>query len=1210
MFPRELCGLFSLKCVRRNYKERPRKAVAGLLIWRIAVVALSVVVSASQPLRYDYGAVEAEIEAARSDYERDQWSSAIDQAFRASAHARMKESGTTTSPPLLCPVYDSGPAGPAPPGRFRPLPRALSPRYFTPTAGALTANRQSAPPASLFSDSISEAVVQARCANCHVAGGISGHTRLVFLSSSESGHESHNLGVFQQFVSSVEGGADLVLAKIQGVGHGGGIQVPAGSEDFASMESFLRLLGGTGSGGGLTPETLFDGVTMASPRRTLWRAALIFAGRVPTEQELNAVSTGNSNDLRLTIRSLMTGPGFREFLLRASNDRLLTDRQLGDSVIDRFHEEFTSYVNEFWDRWHHALARGFDRGFDDPTFKSWWNSVKWGVARAPLELIAHVAENDLPYTEILTADYIMANPATARAYGSSTKFDDPGDFNEFRPSRIETYYRIDDSMVREKKASCCVRVINPGNLHTVYPHAGVLNTNVFLYRYPTTATNRNRARSRWTYYHFLGIDIEKSASRTTDPVALADKDNPTMNNPACAVCHVVMDPVAGAFQNYGDEGLYRDQFGGMDSLPRLYKRPEDGSTSPYRNGDTWYRDMRQPGFNGKLAPNAENSVQWLARQIVADDRFAEAGVKFWWSPVMGVDVAEPPEDSRDADFEGDLLASNAQAAEVRRLAAAFRRGIAGGRPYNLKDLLAEIALSPWFRAESVAGADAVRMAALRHAGIERLLTPEELVRKTEAITGYSWGRRMDDRRLVNDLTDSYRSYRLLYGGIDSDGITQRNRDMSPLMAAVSQSHAAEASCPIVLREFYMTPDSERLLFDGVGPDVTPTSEYSGAFGITAKSPSSQQTVSATVALSAGPKTVRFGFLNGWSYPNWNRNLRLDKLLVRDGEGALVYSVELETLPKSTCGAPRSEEFRLERSSCPLEVPVSVPSEGTYVVEVVARQDAGGDEPARLRMFDTLFDVSAEEWDERQTVSTEASLAAGPQSVALHFDNDAILRSKINMDRLVIRNEDGETVEQIEFESLSEDCGYRRSREGWVELKPWDTDVCPVQVSIPDQGQYLIEVKAHRENAEGAPAQLGWSLEARGGGARGEATIRAKIAELHRKLYGIDVTVDSSDVEAAYQLFLKVWNRKQRTNDRDDFFDTTICERGSDHFFFDGFHGLVTSIDDEGDSTLDWDHFDDLLWGSNPIPHEDPRHVARTWVVVLSYLLTDYRYLYL
>jgi hypothetical protein len=131
-----------------------------------------------------------------------------------------------------------------------------------------------------------------------------------------------------------------------------------------------------------------------------------------------------------------------------------------------------------------------------------------------------------------------------------------------------------------------------------YPHAGVLSSLAFLSRYPTTETNRNRARSRWTYYHFLGLDIEKSAARTTDPVALADTNNPTLNNPACTVCHQNLDPVAGAFEDFGNEGWFRDQWGGKDSLPHTYKYA-DGS--PYQNGDTWFRDMRIPGFDGMIA---------------------------------------------------------------------------------------------------------------------------------------------------------------------------------------------------------------------------------------------------------------------------------------------------------------------------------------------------------------------------------------------------------------------------------------------------------------------------------------------------------------------------------------------------------------------------------------------------------------------------------
>ena len=754
---------------------------------------------------------------------------------RARAHLRMKNTLYASTPVRA----DVGSMCPALVGGGRGLSIALDLRG----ADRLESAPESA--MTLFLNRVSGPIVQAKCVNCHVEGGVSGHTRLVFQPSSTPGHGARNLAAIENFLATVEAGANRILNKIQGVGHGGGVQVVAGSADFDNMERLLRLLGyGGGSDPGLSPETLFDTVTLASPGRTLRRAALIFGGRIPTRAELQAVNSGGPADLRSAIRNLMTGSGFHQFLIRASNDRLLTDRHLGDA-ISVGDPRFVDLANLNWMKVMAAIEKGYSDPHHDPEYGRWRTRVHYGFGRAPLELIAHVVENELPYTEVLTADYIMANPMAAEAYGAPTQFDDGEDPLEFRPSDIVSYYRDGESKVTEYRQDVGHRVLDPGNLWTDYPHAGILNTTVFLIRYPTTPTNRNRARSRWTYYHFLGLDIEKSAARTTDPDALADTDNPTMKNPACTVCHRVMDPVAGAFQNYGEAGEYRDTWGGQDALDDFYKWPPDGADTPYRPGDTWYRDMREPGFDGWMAPDADNSVQWLAEQIVADDRFAEATVKFWWPAIMGVEVAEPPEDKNDSDFEAMLLTSNAQSAEVERLAAAFQAGIAGGAPYNLKDLLVEIALSPWFRAESLAEDNPVRAAALRIAGVERRLTPEELAWKTQAITGYGWGRRiraeLREEGYVTSLLTEEHDYRLLYGGIDSDGITERADDMTALMAAVAQSHAVEASCPIVQREFFLWPDEKRRLFGGIDKSVSPVSEISGTAVIAAESWENRQT---------------------------------------------------------------------------------------------------------------------------------------------------------------------------------------------------------------------------------------------------------------------------------------------------------------------------------------------------------------------------------
>ena len=483
---------------------------------------------------------------------------------------------------------------------------------------------------------------------------------------------------------------------------------------------------------------------------------------------------------------------------------------------------------------------------------------------------------------------------------------------------------------------------------------------MFLQRYPTTATNRNRARARWTYYHFLGVDIEKSAARTTDPDALSDSDNPTMNNPACTVCHSVLDPMAGAFQNYGDEGFWRDNDGALDSLAQFYKHPPDGSLSPYQHGDTWYRDMRAPGFNGEFAPDPDSSLQWLAERIVADDRFAEAAVRFWWPAIMGADIAAPPEDDRDSDFRAVLLGATAQSSEVKRLADAFRAGIAGGAPFNAKDLLTEIALSPWFRAESMAVNDPVRYVALRNAGVERLLTPEELQRKTEAITGYAWYRRhygsegwstpsrLNDRR--RSLSSG--SYTLLYGGIDSNGITHRAVDVTPMMAAVAQSHAVEVSCPVVLREFFLLPDDQRRLLGGIQASASPVEVASDEFSIVAESWESRQTVSLSAFISPGSMIVRLTFSNPYFVgPGRGRHrvLNLDRLTVRDQGGDFERTVELESLPEQDCADPNEGPFYQMHNRCSVTIPIEVPEAGNYVIDVVADHWRAGTEPARLEI---------------------------------------------------------------------------------------------------------------------------------------------------------------------------------------------------------------------------------------------------------------------
>ncbi len=1058
----------------------------------------------------------------------------------------------------------------------------------------------------LFRTLISGPILQTKCINCHVEGGVSGNTRLVFVTDADADHLAANLSVFEDFLAEVEDGADLILNKVQGVSHGGGIQLASGTEEFSSMERFLGLLEGEEIAPvTLTPANLFDGVKMASRGNILRRAGIIFAGRVPTGEEYESIRGASADEFRSAIRNLMQGPEFHEFLIRASNDRLLTDRDdiQGVGVIDPIFAYFVDYNNLN----HEKLMA------DDPNYWGWRGEVDYGIRRAPLELVAHVAENDFPYTEILTADYIMANPMAAEAYGAATEFGDLDDAHEFQPSEIASYYRDDESKVSEYTLDFGTHVSNPGDLSTDYPHAGILNTTVFLKRYPTTATNRNRARSRWTYYYFLGLDVEKSAARTTDPVALADLNNPTMNNAACTVCHRVMDPVAGAFQNYDADGYYRSGWGGLDSLDEKYKSgelatgrqnvainarsweerdtvsvaawmaageqtvamatasshnilvdhltirspnglivsrteledfdggdcghsvagqgmelihcplvvpievPADGEYEvetaayvwydydevagraaslaiwapygeAYQEGDTWYRDMRVPGFDGESVRDADRSLPWLAEQIAADSRFAEATVRFWWPAIMGREVVVPPEEG-DADFEGLLLAANAQAADVKRLAAGFRKGV-GGRPsHRLKDLLVEIVLSRWFRALSTTDGDPVRAVALTRAGASRLLTPEELSRKTLALTGFGWGRRRPSYPWGGgpvERTDwtARQAYGLLYGGIDSGGIAERARDITPIMGGVAKRHGSALACPVVMKDLYLVGDGDRRLFGGLDQSVSPAYEFDAVVDVEAESEDDKETVSVKGFLRAGQATAFLTLTNElWDddIGGHLRRLYLDRIVLRDSTGNAIQTRELEDVDHDCVwGAGNAIVFW---DSCPVAVPLDVPSDATYEVEITAWAEQGGDEFAELEIL-----------------------------------------------------LEGDTERSV-----------------------------------------------------------------------GAAAVKAKLEELHKKLLGEDA---SAEVEATYGLFVDVWESSRASGG--SHFETR-CDWEADHYYLDGIVDGVW-LDPADGEDWDWErhgwNHERLETFFEVIDWSDRHHVARTWVVVLAYLLTDYRYLYL
>ncbi|MEC7080390.1 MAG: hypothetical protein VXX10_08780 [Pseudomonadota bacterium] len=117
--------------------------------------------------------------------------------------------------------------------------------YYSGTPVTLAIGTEApAEPASLtlYNASISAPIVQSRCVSCHVGGGASGNTRLVFVRSSVDNYMTLNYNEMVDFVRNTPNGASLILSKPQGIGHGGGIQLPSGSIELNNLSKFVEAL--------------------------------------------------------------------------------------------------------------------------------------------------------------------------------------------------------------------------------------------------------------------------------------------------------------------------------------------------------------------------------------------------------------------------------------------------------------------------------------------------------------------------------------------------------------------------------------------------------------------------------------------------------------------------------------------------------------------------------------------------------------------------------------------------------------------------------------------------------------------------------------------------------------------------------------------------------------------------------------------------------
>lgn len=333
-----------------------------------------------------------------------------------------------------------------------------------------------------------------------------------------------------------------------------------------------------------------------SPTQHLVRASLVLRGLLPSPDELRAVRD-DPTQIEPLVDAWLESPEFLE-VMKDLHAELL---QVRADVIEPL------------------PAKG-------PLAGRKLNTLYEAHSEEPLELVRHVIANDRPYTEILTADYMLTNEPLSLMYGL--------DYDPSGPAWQVS--RWSDER----------------------PHAGLLSSAELWRRHESAGSNFHRLRANFIADTFLCADFANRDIAVSGEVTISDELEVaavTRTDPGCVACHQALDPLAAFF--WGFHRRFKGNFtarayeSGCDTRwessppteypPEVYCYPIKGwIPAEQQDWETW--QLRPPAFYG----HPGHDLRDLGAMIIEDPRFSQCIARQFYGWFTQQDKEEVPSRSR------------------------------------------------------------------------------------------------------------------------------------------------------------------------------------------------------------------------------------------------------------------------------------------------------------------------------------------------------------------------------------------------------------------------------------------------------------------------------------------------------------------------------------------------------------------------------------